>query len=45
MISVEEIDPENTAAPAEVEAVAPEKQAQLPKPEPDIEDEIGRAHV
>ena len=38
MISVEEIDPENIAAPAEVEAAAPEEQAPLPKPEPDIED-------
>lgn len=35
MISVEEIDPEN-AAPAEVEADAPEES--LPRAEPDIED-------
>ena len=36
MISVEEIDPENTAAPAEVDA--PEEPAPLPRAEPDIED-------
>ena len=40
MISVEEIDPENIAAPAEVEADAPEEPAPLPRAEPDILEEV-----